>query len=307
MQSKSSRIAVIDIGTNTCILLIAELMDGKLIKIFEQTEFPRIGESVDEKKIISNSSLQRLGKVLKEYLRFSHTYEADRVFAFATSALRDAKNKNEIISSFKKKLDLQINIFDGFTEAKFGYFGAVFDFKDGNSEHYTVLDIGGGSTENSYIDEGKFFSKSIDIGSVRMTEKFFKNGINDKSIGLAKNFIGEKFLEINFLNLEHRALIGVAGTLTTLSALNQNLKIFDEEKVHKNVLAVNDIDILFNRLTRMNEQQILELGDYMRGRADIITAGALILLEFMNYFGFEEITVSSKGLRYGVFLYLTKN
>lgn len=307
MQSKSSRIAVIDIGTNTCILLIAELMNGQLMKIFERTEFPRIGEGVDEKRIISDSSIQRLTKILKEYLKFAHTYEADRIFAFATSAVRDAKNKDEFISFFRKKLDLQIKIFDGFTEAKFGYYGAVYDLKDGNSEHYTVLDIGGGSTENSYIDDGKFFSKSIDVGSVRVTEKFFKDGFNERSIELAKNFINDKFLEINFLNLEHRELVGIAGTATTLSALNARLRSFDEDKVHKSVLAINDVDILFNRLARMNEQQILELGDYMRGRADIITAGALILLEFMNYFSFDEITVSSKGLRYGVFLYLTKN
>lgn len=307
MQSKSSRIAVIDIGTNTCILLIAELMDGNLVKIFERTEFPRIGEGVDETKIISSSSIQRLNKVLKEYLRLARTYEADRIFAFATSAVRDAKNKDEFIEFFRKKHDLRIEIFDGFTEAKFGYFGAVFDFNDGNSEDYTILDIGGGSTESSYMDDGKFFSKSIDIGSVRITEKFFKNGIENKSIELAKNFISEKFLVINFLNLENRELIGVAGTMTTLSALNQNLRTFDENKVHKSILTINDVDILFNRLSRMNEQQILELGDFMRGRADIITAGTLILFEFMNYFGFEEVTVSSKGLRYGVFLYLTKN
>jgi len=141
---------------------------------------------------------------------------------------------------------------------------------------------------------------------VRVKEKFFKNGINDKTLGLAKEFINEKFLEINFLNIEDKKLVGIAGTVTSLCALSLGLKNFDETLIHKKVISVNEVDIIFNRLTRLSEDEILSLGSYMKGRNDIITSGVLILHEFMRYFNFEEIIVSSKGVRYGVFLFLTK-
>lgn len=307
MQSKSSRIAVIDIGTNTCILLVAEKIDGKIIKLYESTEFPRLGEGVDESKEISFQALQRLIKTLKEFSNIARSYEADRIYAFATSALRDASNKKYIISQVASKTDITIKLIDGITEAKFGFYGALYDFEGAEeTEQFTVLDIGGGSTENSFINDALFLCKSIDVGSVRIKEKFFKDGINDVTLTNAKEFINNKFLEINFLNIEDKKLVGIAGTVTSLSALNQGLKVFDETNVHKSILSVNDVDILFNRLSRLTDEEILNLGSYMKGRNDIITSGALILLEFMKYFNFDEIIVSTKGVRYGVFLFLSK-
>jgi exopolyphosphatase/guanosine-5'-triphosphate,3'-diphosphate pyrophosphatase len=305
MELKSSRIAVIDIGTNTCLLLIAELDNGRLNVVYEAQEAPRMGEGVSASGVISKASMQRVLKVLKSYVKLSNKNTVDRIFAFGTSALRDAQNKGDVVEYFKNKAEVDVQILSGAAEAKFGYYGALFDMEEGPD--YAVLDIGGGSTEISYFSKGQFFNKSFDIGSVRMKEKFFKNGFDAKNLKDAKEFAESSFKQIKFTDLLDKKLVGVAGTLTTLSALKHGLTEFDEKKIHKDTLTVDDVEKLFMGLAKMSVPEIQSIGGIMKGRADIITPGALILLDFMKYFGFDEVTVSSKGLRYGVFLYIVKS
>lgn len=305
MQAKSSRVAVIDIGTNTCLLLIAELDNGRLNVVYEAQETPRMGEGVSGSGEITKDSMQRVLKVLKSYVKIANKSTVDRIFAFGTSALRDAKNKGAVVEYFKNKAEVDVQILSGATEAKFGYYGALFDMEEG--QDYAVLDIGGGSTEISYFSKGKFFNKSFDIGSVRVKEKFFKNGFDAKNLGEVKKFIEAGLKQIKFTDLLDKKLVGVAGTLTTLSALRHGITEFDEKKIHKDKLRVDEVEKLFTGLTKMSVPEIQSIGAIMKGRADIITSGSLILLDFMKYFGFDEVTVSSKGLRYGVFLYIVKS
>ena len=305
MQSKSSRIAVIDIGTNTCLLLIAELVDGRFVKIYDGIEMPRLGHGVDKNKLVSRDSMDRVGKVLKAYVKRANKSSVDRIFSFGTSVLRDAKNSKEVIEYFRSKTDLDVNIFSGEEEAKFGFYGAVFDMH--GDKEYSVLDIGGGSTEYSFLQESKFECISMDIGAVRVKEKFFNQGYDAKKVAMAIESINEDFNAIIFPEARGKSLVGVAGTVTSAAALGKGLKNFEEDKIHKTVLSRGQIEGILDILLGTPEDKIRAVGNYMEGRHDIIIPGLIILNEFMKHSGFDEIIVSTKGLRYGVFLYLTKN
>jgi len=302
MQLKNKRISVIDIGTNTCLLLIAELQDGKLNTIVEKQEIPRLGKGVDSEKNISKDAYERVLPVLKSYIEIAEAYAADSIFGIGTSALRDASNKDEFIENVLRETGIAVKILSGKEESKMSFEGALFDFD--NKDNLAVIDIGGGSTELSFIEEDYKHKISMDMGSLRIKERFFSVRPTEQEINAAKDFIDEKLMGIDTTALKSKNLIGVAGTLTTLSAIMFGLKVFEPDKIHKSVLNYNDIVSVFNKLIKMTNNEILSIGDYMKGRSDIITSGILILIQVMSILNSKDIVVSAKGLRYGAFLSL---
>lgn len=303
MQQKSSRIAVIDIGTNTCILLIAELVDGKLIRVHEAFDTPRLGENLQSKGEISKEAITRTSKTLKSYAALARKYNSDRIFAFGTYSFRAARNSMKVADELSDKIDSQVEIISGEMEARYSYFGATYDLPQ--SDDYAVLDVGGGSTEFGFLFDDLFYYKSLNMGSVTMKDKYFKEGKYPKAkLEEASDMVNDEFMRINFLNLHNKKLVGVAGTPTSYYALYHKMKKFEENLIHKKSMEVHEISGMLNTLIKKDLLQIRSMADYMSGRADIIIPGGLILIEFMKYFGFEDIMISTKGLRYGVFLYL---
>lgn len=292
--------SVIDLGTNTCLLLIATLEKNKLTKIFEAQKTPRIGKDLYKTGNISAEKFPEAAKIFKYYISLSEKYNSSAIIAAGTSALRDAENRNEFINFIKAETGISISVISGKEEAYYGYVGAVFDLD--NSIEYAVLDIGGGSTEISMFEKGKFKSESIDIGSVRIYENFLKDGITDEKIIAAKNFIKSSIADFISENIRFKSLAGIAGTMTTLSAIKNKLKKFDEEVIHKDCISAGETEMILRNLLNMTENERLNLGEYMKGRSDIIVSGVMILTEVLNHFNFKEIIVSTKGLRYGLLL-----
>ncbi len=300
MQSRDKNIySVIDIGTNTCLLLTANLHDNILTKLYEAQEIPRLGKDLYKTGMISRESFQKVSEIFKRFIAVSEEYGSEKTFAFGTSAMRDAKNSNEFIDFIEKSTGVKIRIITGKEEAKYSYEGAVFDFDEKKS--YTILDIGGGSTEICYKEKDEITSVSFDIGAVRLFEQSIKKDLNIQDIESMKISIQRK-INSEVLNIGDRSLVGVAGTITTLSAIRNGLKDFDENIIHKDVLSITDINDIFKNLISMSARERLELGSYMAGRSDVILTGTLILLEVMKFLKAEEIIVSAKGLRYGLFL-----
>jgi len=300
MQSRDNNIySVIDIGTNTCLLLTANLNDNILTKLYEAQEIPRLGKDLYNTGMISHESFQKVSEIFNRYISVSKEYGSDRIFAFGTSAMRDAKNSTEFTDYIEKCTGIRIRIITGEEEAKYSYEGAVFDMDKNKS--YAVLDIGGGSTEICYKERNEISSVSFDIGAVRLFEQEIKNNPDLKNLESTVISIRNK---INFkkVNTGDRNLVGVAGTITTLSAIKNGLKDFNENIIHKDILRITDINDIFNKLSSMTAQERLELGSYMAGRSDVIISGTLILMEIMKFLKKEEIIVSAKGLRYGLYL-----
>ena len=292
--------SVIDLGTNTCLLLIAQLENKKLTSLYEAQETPRIGRGIYDSGQISSESFDKALTIFKNYKHISEEYSVKCIYAFGTSALRDAVNSEEFIGFIESRTGIRIKVISGEQEAEYAFCGAVFDLPENN---YAVIDIGGGSTELTFRIDEVLISKSIDIGSVRLTEKFFRIGYSQDAVRNAKEYIS-KSVEKLIPASGKRKLVGVAGTITTLSAIKNGMKEFEFSRIHGDVISLEDISEISERLMKMNEAGRLSIGNFMKGRSDIITAGSLILKMLMERLGAGEIIVSAKGLRYGLMLNL---
>ncbi|MEI7787995.1 MAG: Ppx/GppA phosphatase family protein [Chlorobiaceae bacterium] len=297
------RVSCIDIGTNTALLLIADLEpeSGTINPVYHQQTIVRLGKNVDAEKIIDPSALQRLIACLSEYRQISDEHNAEEIIAAGTSALRDAQNHLEVISEVAQKTGITIRCIAGHEEAELTFFGAVAGMSN-IPDLFTVIDIGGGSTEIS-IGSGAALEESVslNIGSVRLTERFFTTlPPPQHEVDAAKKHINDLLassLLPFFAAREH--IYGVAGTLTTIAQVSQGLKHFDALKVHNYPLSFHEVRAFLEHLKKSNLEQIIQLG-IPDGRADVITMGTLILHQFMRLLGVAEIRVSIQGLRFGI-------
>lgn len=303
--------STIDIGTNTILMLIAEYENGIIKTILDIQRVPRLGKGVDANRNILPESIQKAIDILVEYSDISEDHNSEKITATATSFIRDSHNKEEFLNAVRLNTDIEIEILSGSDEAKWTFAGGVYD-KLGTGARLTTIDIGGGSTEIttssspvSSINELlqlQLSGKSMNIGSVRINEKFLSHhppAFDD--IMNAENFINEHLKEIDF-DISGTELIGVAGTVTTLGAIVLGLDKFEASKVDGLLITITEIENVLGRLTPMPIEELYGMGDYMTGRADIVIPGILILKCFMKKFGFDKVKVSTKGLRYGVFL-----
>lgn len=305
--------SAIDIGTNTILMLIAEydIQTGNIRTILDIQRVPRLGKGVDSNRNILPESIQKAIDILEEYNDISEDHDSDKITATATSFIRDSHNRDEFIAAVKLNTGIKIEVLSGDDEAKWTYAGGVYD-KLGSNQRLTTIDIGGGSTEIttsanpigiiSDLLTQKITGRSMNIGSVRLNEKYLNNhppAFDD--IMNAEKFINEHLKEIDF-DISGTELIGVAGTVTTLGAIVQGLDKFEAAKVDGLNISITEIESVLNRLIPMPIEELYGMGDYMTGRADIVIPGILILKCFMKKFGFENVKVSTKGLRYGVFL-----
>ncbi len=297
------RVSCIDIGTNTALLLIADLEpeSGTIIPVFHKQTIVRLGKNVDAYKIIDPEALQRLINCLEDYRSIISEHGCEAIIAAGTSALRDAGNRQDIIKNIAARTGITIECITGGEEAELTFFGAVAGMDD-IPELFTVLDIGGGSTEISMGSLcGVTESVSIDIGSVRLSERFFTDlPPSRKEFDAAKSAINEALTSgiIPFF-ASRTHVYGVAGTLTSIAQLAQGLKHFDAMKVHNYALGYQNVHSILETLKKSTLEEIIELG-VPEGRADVITMGTLILHQFMRLLGIPEIRVSIQGLRFGI-------
>lgn len=297
------RVASIDIGTNTVLLLIAEIDDhGTIIPIEHQQRFPRLGKEVDKKFLLTQSAFITVTDVLNEYRSISKKYQVDSIIACATSAVRDSSNKYEFLTHLKNVTGIIVEVISGEDEALLTYKGAISGLST-QSERTVVLDIGGGSTEISFKRNNEFISHSLQIGAVRLTEHYFKhNPPTDGEIEMVNMVITNEYLRLGAVDLSEYILVGVAGTITTLACLDQNLNEFDIKKVSGYKLTYECVEEWSNKLIKMTSSKIQSLSNTTEGRADILPAGVLILRNFMEQFEFKEIFTCERGLRYGLAL-----
>jgi len=311
------RKTVIDIGTNTILMLIAEydIKTSSVKTIVDIQRVPRLGKGVDSNRNILPESIEKAIDILNEYKQISAEYNSNSITATATSFIRDSNNKAEFIKAVKDDTEIEIEILSGNDEAKWTFIGGVYDkLSHGDAKKITTIDIGGGSTEitigtvsrlaidSKNINEIPLTGKSMDIGSVRINEKFLSSHPPSyENIIQAEQFINEHLKQIDF-DISGSNLIGVAGTVTTLGAIKLELSKFEADKVDNLVISIDEIEHILSALTPLSLEELYLMGDYMTGRADIVIPGILILKCFMRKFGFDNVTVSTKGLRYGIFL-----
>ncbi len=299
-SEKPMRISAIDIGTNTVLLLVADVQGTALRPVEHGHSIARLGQGVDEHRNITQEAMDRVGKVLDEYVAISKAHSAEQIVVCGTSALRDARNRDEFLRYVRKQLGLNVKILSGKEEAELTYMGALSEFPGQQQGEFAVIDIGGGSTEviagtRSAISA----SVSLDIGCVRLTERFLKEAPPEPS---AMKQCSAMILELSGslpIMRPSAMLIGVAGTATTLAAIDLNLTHYDPLRVSGHVLSLTAIQRIFDQLSVKSLDELKAVPQIHAGRADIILAGVIILIELIKKMGRDEITISDRGLRYG--------
>ena len=297
------RLASIDIGTNTVLMLVADVQrDGSLEVVRDEHFIGRLGKGVDEHGIILKETFHRILAILSQLKSFADSIGIEHLSVCGTSALRDAENRQEFIDFIKEKLSLEIQILSRKEEAELTYLGAISEYlTHTDSENYAVLDIGGGSTEIVTGSGKKVTSSvSIDIGSVRLTERILKNNPpSDIALENAVQLVRNHLKNINPLSPTTK-IIGVAGTLTTLAALDLRVPEFDRNLINRHVLTIEAIDRIFQELRSLTLDQLRNYPQIHPSRADILLAGIIILREILRKVNLSKITVSDRGLRFGI-------
>ena len=278
-------IASIDIGTNTIILLIAEIKvnSKKITPLYNEQRIPRIGNRLAPGKPILKEKVNELLLILEDYNLKIKKFNCEKTIVTATNALRIASNKNEVKKIIREKFNFDVNIVSGEEEADLTFKGAVYSF-DGNY-NALVIDIGGGSTEIIFGNGNNIqFKKSFKIGVVSVKEKYFKhspplkNEMKELKIELDQIFSGLREKKFDF-----KRAIAIAGTPTTLAAIKLNLSEYDEEKLEGYILKYEKIENLISELSKLNELEILQKHkSVVKGREDVILSGAIILCYIMK-------------------------
>lgn len=299
--------AGIDIGTNTILLLIAEVEGGRITKVLEDhVRVVRLGQAVDKNRVFHPEAMERARACFRDYAAVLKRYPGIEIHAVATSGSRDAKNSPEFFREIEQTCGIPIRVISGEEEARMSFAGAL-SGETRPPESLAVIDIGGGSTEIVGQKPGStdLFRFSFDMGCVRLTERFLPSDPPQASeIQKLRAFVRQELAKEKAIldGVRGKELVGVAGTATYLASSALGLDKFIVEKVHGAELTLKAVQDLVAKFSGMTAAQRLGIGGMDKGRADVIVAGALILEETMKAAGFSSLTASVRGLRYGAVL-----
>ena len=304
------RVAVVDIGSNSTRLLVAELEDGRVTaELARRTTVTRLGDGVDASGNLSEEAMERVYRTLEEYRSVIEGHDVDTGLAVLTSAVRDAGNGEQFASAVENRYQLTPHILRGDQEAALTFLGATSQRSPEDRTPILVIDIGGGSTE-FVIGVGReaSFNVSNQAGVVRQTERHIDHDPPERSELEAIADDVRAIFERGVPEEQRRAVrhaIAVAGTATSLAAIAQELDPYDPEKVHGYVIDVAECQQILDRLASMPLDQRREVPGLHPDRAPTIVAGAVILIEALRFFGLDQVEISEHDILRGAALGLT--
>lgn len=303
---KSMKYAAIDIGSNTILLLVAEISNRSIRTLYEEQRTPRLGKKVDTDKNLHPDSVRRAIEDLEHFKQVidNHFPKVEKVVVTATSAVRDASNSNEFIDDIRQRTGFEVGVLSGREEAECTYLGALSVLKN-ISNTVAIIDIGGGSTEIS-LGRGKEMidSHSYNMGSVRFTERYLKDEPPTvQQLNTCRKAIQKEFQEKELPVSRASTLVGVAGTVTSLALINAGLDVYRPANINGSHISMNQLQDWIHRISDRGSEWLL--GGYpnvMEGRADVFLGGLLILEGFMIHAEFSRLKVSTGGIRHGALL-----
>ena len=295
------RVAVIDIGTNSTRLLIADVEGTRLEEIERRTTVTNMGRGVDHTNLICGDAIEDVCSTIADYKARYEERGAERVIAIATSAVRDAVNGDAFIAELRERFELDARLLTGEEEARLTYLGATSSRTA--DEPTLVFDIGGGSTELVVGSGGAVgFHTSLQAGTIRQSERHLTSDPPDP------HELEDLAADIRNL-IEHAVAahpetrpvraIAVAGTPTSLAAIDQGLEPYDPDRVHGYRLGLRPIQRMLSRLSSLPLAERLRVPGLHPGRAPTIVAGTVILVQVMRAFGLQEVEVSELDILHG--------
>jgi exopolyphosphatase/guanosine-5'-triphosphate,3'-diphosphate pyrophosphatase len=291
--------AIIDIGTNSVRLFIPN--QTNLLNSKKFMRITRIGENVDKNRYLLEAAMERTIKGLEELMEICKEEHVTEIVALATSAVRDAENAQVFIDRVQSRLGLAVEVISGNLEAELGFMGAIGGLVKPEGD-YLIIDIGGGSTELIDARNGEIIKmKSFDIGVVRLTEMFeLSDPPKDEEIHALRGYVKE-LLSAYLKNCTGK-LVGIGGTITTLSAVDHEVAVYDRAVIHGSVITKNRIQDILDEFMIMTNDARKYVPGLDEKRADIIIAGIEILLAIMELMNEEEIIVSDYDNLEGYYL-----
>lgn len=294
------RIAALDLGSNTSLLLIAEVEGGFVQRVLlDETTITKLGQGVHANRRFHPEALERMRECLGRYSQLIRQHACDKTVAVATSAARDVSNGQELVK-MAESLAIPLHIIAGDREAELTYHGALSDRKE--KEGLAVVDVGGGSTEIIRSRGKEIFGQSVDVGSVRLTEMFVRtHPIAKDDLMATEEYVRQQFATLRPHAEGVREVVAVAGTPTTLAALEQKIP-FEESRINGYPLSLSQIEAWTSRLAAMTVEERERLPGMQPKRSDVIVAGSQILAAALRALRQDRLTVSTRGVRYGVAL-----
>ena len=297
-----SRVAAIDCGTNSIRLLIADIAGDNFKEVLRTMEIVRLGQGVDQNKAFHPDAIARTLKAVELFRDQIASKGVEKIRFCATSATRDATNRNLFIDGVREILGVEVEVIPGEEEAELSFIGATKEFRQSDAP-FLVVDIGGGSTEFVFGSEKVEFAKSVNIGCVRMSERH----LNTQPPSMAQ--IAQAIVDIDIAITRAAAvvpittaktLVAVAGTATTVAASALELTDYDRHLIHLSRISSNKVYKTAASFQSMNKDQIASLGFMHPGRIDVITAGSLVLSRIMAATGAAEFVASESDILDGM-------
>jgi exopolyphosphatase/guanosine-5'-triphosphate,3'-diphosphate pyrophosphatase len=290
-----TRVGVVDLGTNSTRLLVADVEDSRVSELDRHLEITRLGEGVDARGQLLPQAIARVRNVLVDYRRTIEGLGAERTLAFATSAVRDAENGEAFLGEVEWSYGFATRLLSGHEEALLTFRGVAAGRE--LTDATLVIDVGGGSTEIILGGpDGVSFHESVDLGCVRLTERF----PNDPAAAAAQvrsTLAGRVPAEVR-----PRSALGVAGTITQLATLDLGLEREEPDVVHGHRLATQTVAAQLERLSALSVDEIRRERGMHPDRAPVIVAGAVVVLETLRHFGLDQLEVSERDIMHGAAL-----
>ena len=297
-----SRVAAIDCGTNSIRLLIADITGDNFKEVLRTMEIVRLGQGVDQNKAFQPDAIARTLSAVRLFKDHIASKGVEKIRFCATSATRDATNRNLFIDGVREILGIEVEVIPGEEEAELSFIGATKELRQSDSP-FLVVDIGGGSTEFVFGSEKVDFAKSVNIGCVRMSERH----LNTQPPSMAQ--IAQAIVDIDIAITQAAAvvpittaktLIAVAGTATTVAAAALELTDYDRHMIQLSRISASNVHKVAASFQSMNKDQITSLGYMHPGRVDVITAGSLVLSRIMAATGASEFVASESDILDGM-------
>ena len=294
------KLASIDLGSNSTRLLIAEVNDQGLNVLTRMHIVTKMSEKIEQTGVISTEAFKRVNSALRNFKKLLIENDVDDVFIVGTAALRDAKNSEEIIENIKRKYDFEVEVLSGHEEGITTSVGVLHFMQ--NTENFLIIDIGGRSTEFIYEFENKIISKSLNLGVVTLSEKYFSNlPIGEELIDEAKLKIETELSQLDIKDKKN--VIGVSGTALSLASIFLDQQNFNEEELHEIKIDIDNIQEINKRILKMTEAEIITK---FRGidpkRASTITSGIFLLEIILSHYSNSPIIISKNDILEGLIL-----
>jgi exopolyphosphatase/guanosine-5'-triphosphate,3'-diphosphate pyrophosphatase len=296
------RVAAIDIGTNTVLLLVAEKRDGKLVAVEEHATITRLGQGVDKSRTLAPEAVERTNACLDRYAEIVSRLGVSRTDVVGTSAMRDAGGGEAVRAHVKSRFGVDARTISGDEEARLTFGGALSGLSL-PAGRVVVFDIGGGSTEvvdGDRTTRAIAFAHSYDVGSVRLTERLVRTDppTDDERAAVART-ASEAFASVP-ASVGGVPVVGIAGTVTTLAAVSLGMSTYDGSVVHGHVMPLSELERVVDMLGRAPLEERKRIAGLEPKRADVIVAGGLVALAFLRHVGAPSVIVSDRGVRWGL-------